>query len=207
MRRLLAVGTILSLGLLTAFLALPQAQSVQQAGPTELRGLWVVRSSLTSRASVAKMVEGAHAAGFNTLLVQVRGRGDAYFSGGIEPRAEALAVDPSFDPLGYTLQEAHARGMSVMAWVTVNLVASAHDLPRAPGHVVNRAPEWLMVPRALAQEMAGLDAAQPRLRRTHRAMEPHEVQRGRRPLHVTHPSGRLGPHRRRDCGPRAAVRR
>lgn len=127
----------------------------------ELRGLWVVRGTLTSPASIARMVEGAHAAGFNALFVQVRGRGDAYYLGGVEPRPEALGDAAGFDPLAQTLREARARGLRVFAWLTVNLVASAHELPRSPAHVVNRSPDWLMVPRPLAQELSVADPQSP----------------------------------------------
>lgn len=160
MRRLLS--SVLCLGLAAGAFALLGAESSPADRPSEVRGLWVVRSSLTSPVSIARMVEGADAAGFNTLLVQIRGRGDAFFASDLEPRADGLAGSgAAFDPLGATLKQAHERGLSVVAWVTVNLVASAHDLPRAPAHVVNRAPEWLMVPRALAQELRGADPHSP----------------------------------------------
>lgn len=134
----------------------------QAHGGAEVRGLWVVRTALTSAASIARMVEGAEAAGFNTLLVQVRGRGDAYYQGGLEPRAEALAAAaPGFDPLATTIAAARARGLRVLAWINVNLVASAQDLPLQPAHMVNRSPEWLMVPRALAQELSAASPDSP----------------------------------------------
>jgi hypothetical protein len=60
-----------------------------------------------------------------------------------------------------TIAEARARGLSVFAWINVNLVSSAHDLPAAPSHVVNRAPEWLMVPRGLAQELSAASPDSP----------------------------------------------
>ncbi|RPJ66147.1 MAG: hypothetical protein EHM24_21480, partial [Acidobacteria bacterium] len=124
----------------------------------EVRALWVARTSLTSPAAVTSMVEAARAGGFNTLLVQVRGRGDAYFSDGLEPRAAALAGQPeSFDPLAATLTLAHRLRLRVHAWVNVNLVSSAVDLPADRSHVVFRRPEWLMVPRPLAREMVLLE--------------------------------------------------
>lgn len=154
--------SFLSLALAAVLLAIPGAEARRAGEPGELRGLWVVRSSLGSRPSIARMIDGARAAGFNTLLVQVRGRGDAYFAGGLEPRAEALETgDAAFDPLAFALAEAHARHLSVVAWVTVNLVASAHELPRSSAHVVNRAPQWLMVPRPLAQELVNVDPHSP----------------------------------------------
>lgn len=133
----------------------------EAASPGEVRGLWVVRTALTSPGSIDRMVAGAEAAGFNTLLVQVRGRGDAYYLDALEPRPPALGADPRFDPLATTLTKAHARGLRVLAWINVNLVSSAHDLPADPGHIVNRAPEWLMVPRGLAQELSVASPSSP----------------------------------------------
>lgn len=122
---------------------------------SEVRALWVTRSSLVSPAAVTEMVRQAQAGQFNTLLVQVRGRGDAYFSDGLEPRAAALAGQPaSFDPLAAVLKLAHERNIRVHAWVNVNLVSSAVDLPASRDHLVYRHPEFLMVPRELAREMA-----------------------------------------------------
>jgi len=127
----------------------------------EVRALWVVRTTLSSPAAIATMVASAKASGFNTLLVQVRGRGDAYFQHGLEPRPAALAARPDFDPLATTIARAHEAGLQVHAWVNVNLVAGASDLPSAREHVIYRHPEWLMVPRALVDDLAGVDPHSP----------------------------------------------
>jgi uncharacterized lipoprotein YddW (UPF0748 family) len=129
---------------------------------TETRALWVLRTSLTSPESIATLVRTAREHGFNTLLVQVRGRGDAYFNGGIEPRASDLQHRPAtFDPLATVLSSSHAANLRVHAWINVNLVSSASDLPIAPAHIVHRHPEWLMVPRDLAQELSRVPEESP----------------------------------------------
>lgn len=129
----------------------------------EVRGLWVLRDSLVSPQSVARVVDEAADNGFNNLFVQVRGRGDAYFRGGVEPLATGLLRQASsFDPLRDVIALAHGRGMAVHAWMNVNLVASARDLPTAENHVVNRRPEWLMVPRTLANDMPAMTPRDPR---------------------------------------------
>jgi uncharacterized lipoprotein YddW (UPF0748 family) len=148
------------LGALLSATAPPAARSAGLVGP-ETRALWVVRDSLASPASIASVVEEAVAGGFNALIVQVRGRGDAYYLSALEPRSHLLATQPSFDPLATVLAQAHAVGIEVHAWVNVNLVASVNLLPAARDHVVNRHPEWLMVPRVLAQELAGLSPKGP----------------------------------------------
>ena len=131
----------------------------QKPADPEVRALWVRSTSLTSPATVASMVKSAQAGGFNTLLVQVHGRGDAYFASRLEPRAAPLIAQPeSFNPLALTLRLAHAQGIRVHAWIDIGLVSSAAQMPASSGHVIYRHPEWLMVPRALARDLALLDA-------------------------------------------------
>jgi uncharacterized lipoprotein YddW (UPF0748 family) len=131
------------------------------AADQEVRALWVVRTSLISRAAIETMIAAARASGFNTLLVQIRGRADAYYSNGVEPRASALSSEPALDPLATTLTLAHEAGLQVHAWVNVNLVAGVNELPAARDHVVYRHPEWLMVPRALAEDFQAVDPRSP----------------------------------------------
>ena len=119
----------------------------------EVRALWVIRTALGSPERVRAMVEQADASGFNTLLVQVRGRGDALYASAHEPRAESLPDDPSFDPLQVAIEEAHRRGMAVHAWVNTHLVWGPVDPPRSPEHLVNSHPDWLAVPRSLGRQL------------------------------------------------------
>ena len=145
----------------------------------ETRALWVTRATLASPEAIAQMVRAASAGGFNTLIVQVRGRGDAYYTSTLEPRAAELAGRPAFDPLQTTIDAAREAGLRVHAWLAVNLVSSAAELPAAREHVVYRFPDWLMVPRELAVEMRKIDVRSPayvgRLSRWTRA-RPSEVE-------------------------------
>jgi uncharacterized lipoprotein YddW (UPF0748 family) len=128
----------------------------------EVRALWVLRTSLITPDRIATLVESAREHGFNTLLVQVRGRGDAYYRGGLEPVATDLRRQPNdFDPLAAVLSAGHAAGLRVHAWVNVNLVSSAVELPGARDHIVSRRPDWLMIPRELAQELSRIEPDSP----------------------------------------------
>ena len=153
-RQLVVIGLVMALVVLAPL-------SFRAAAPEQTRALWVTRATLTAPESIRQMVAAAQAGGFNTLLVQVRGRGDTYYSGTIEPRAAELAGKPSFDPLATVLEHAHAAGLQVHAWVAVNLVSSSVTLPASRDHVIYRAPEWLMVPRELAAEMKKIDLRSP----------------------------------------------
>jgi uncharacterized lipoprotein YddW (UPF0748 family) len=129
---------------------------------SEVRAVWVVRGSLTRADRIRALVDRAERAGINTLIVQVRGRGDAYYSGSPEPRAEALAdAPPGFDPLGLVIEEAHGRGIAVHAWVNTFLVASASALPVDPGHLARARPDLLAVPRELAGALYHADPYAP----------------------------------------------
>jgi uncharacterized lipoprotein YddW (UPF0748 family) len=159
-RRAVAVALLACL----AFASSPAAPetSAPPSAATEIRALWVLRTSLTSPDSIAELVRAARTHGFNTLLVQVRGRADAFYDSRLEPRSSELHRQPhSFDPLATVLRHAHAAGLRVHAWVNVNLVSSAVYLPGDRDHLVRRHPEWLMVPRDLAQDLARVDADSP----------------------------------------------
>src|ERR1041384_5362954 len=75
----------------------------QSLAAQEVRALWVVRTTLTSPEKIRQLVASAADNGFNTLIVQIRGRGDAYYNSRVEPRATELKDQPpSFDPLALT---------------------------------------------------------------------------------------------------------
>ena len=154
-------GTKIALLGATLALAFTMGES-SVAAPDEIRALWVQRATLNSSESITRMISTASSNGFNTIFVQIRGRGDAYFNSGVEERASSLTGTPeSFDPLGETIAQARSVGLSVHAWVVVNLVSSATDLPASPDHVIYQHPNWLMVPRALAPELMKINFSNP----------------------------------------------
>ena len=131
----------------------------------EIRALWVVRTTLTSPDKIKAMVSAAADNGFNTLIVQVRGRGDAYYKSRVEPRASELKEQPAdFDPLTVTLAEAHKRGLKVHAWLNTSLLANLDALPTDPNHVYNKHPEWLAVPKPVSAELYKLSPNDPAYR-------------------------------------------
>jgi uncharacterized lipoprotein YddW (UPF0748 family) len=107
--------------------------------------MWVVRDSLSSPEKIANVVATARKYGFNTLFVQVRGRGDALYNSTLEPRSTELDGEPaSFDPLATVISDAHAAGIQVHAWLNTYYVWSSSKLPDSPLHVVNSHKDWLV---------------------------------------------------------------
>lgn len=130
-----------------------------------VRALWIVRTALTHPDSARAAVRRAHAAGFNTLIVQVRGRGDAYYTSFREPRPEAVSPFlAGYDPLATVLQEARPLGLRVHAWMNMHLVASPARPPTDPLHLFRAHPEYLAVPRSLSNALFSLSPTDPRYR-------------------------------------------
>ncbi|HET9478943.1 MAG TPA: family 10 glycosylhydrolase, partial [Pyrinomonadaceae bacterium] len=124
-----------------------------------------MRTTLTSPEKIHKLVNDAADNGFNTLIVQIRGRGDAYYKSKVEPRAIELKEQPAdFDPLALTLSEAHKRGLRVHGWINTNLLANLDALPSDPAHVYNKHPEWLAVPKPVAAELFKMSPRDPAYR-------------------------------------------
>jgi uncharacterized lipoprotein YddW (UPF0748 family) len=111
------------------------------------KALWVVRDKITTKNAIDDLMADATTRGIHDVVVQVRGRGDAYYSSSLEPRAEALATD-AFDPLAHLVRAGAAVGVRVHAWGNVFFVWSSPEgaLPKSRDHLVNRHPEWLLRP-------------------------------------------------------------
>jgi uncharacterized lipoprotein YddW (UPF0748 family) len=140
----------------------PRPLVVVPPPPEEVRALWVVRTTMTSPEAIRELVRRAKATGFTALIVQVRGRGDAYYVSRWEPRATELEKQkPDFDPLAFTVKEAHAAGLKVHAWINTFLVANVDELPKSADHAIFKHPEWLMVPRAIAADLYRLSPQSP----------------------------------------------
>jgi uncharacterized lipoprotein YddW (UPF0748 family) len=142
----------------------PATPSPRIAPPPEIRALWVVRNTLDHPDSIRAMVARAHENGFNTLIVQVRGRGDAFYNSRWEPRAESIVGDAKFDPLALTIKEAHAQGLTVHAWLNTNFLANMDTPPTDPRHMYNLRPDLIAVPYKLARELYAVDPRDPQFR-------------------------------------------
>ena len=163
----MALVALISLTVLLPFWTKEKRTTVVESltKPGEVRALWVVRTTLTSPDKIRAMVQAAKDNGFNTVIVQVRGRGDAYYRSRREPRAIELQDQPvEFDPLAITLTESKQRGLKVHAWINTSLLANLDALPTDPKHVYNKHPEWLAVPRPVAADLYKMSPRDPHYR-------------------------------------------
>lgn len=126
--------------LLMAFSSL-QAQpkrEVRAAWLTTAYGLdWPSKRATTPReaerqkAELCRLLDELEAANLNTVLFQVRIRGDVAYPSKVEPFNEIFSgregIPPPYDPLAFAVRECHKRGMELHAWlVTIPLGTDKH---------------------------------------------------------------------------------
>jgi uncharacterized lipoprotein YddW (UPF0748 family) len=117
--------------------------STSESGEGQIRALWVdaFHDGIKTPAQVDQLIADAQAAGVNTLVVQVRRRGDAYYSRTTEPRTEDADLQTGFDALQATLARARAARprLEVHAWIATVALWNRRDRPPAdPRHAFNR---------------------------------------------------------------------
>ncbi len=104
------------------------------------RAFWVdtFNTRLNNRADVAAVVANARAAKANAIFAQVRRRGDSFYRISLEPPPDGVPIEPGFDPLQALIEEGHANGMEIHAFVVVGSIWNAFPtLPSNPNHVFN----------------------------------------------------------------------
>ena len=99
---------------------------------TEVRAVWLTtnygldwprnRTSLeVQKRELIEILDSLKSHNFNTVLFQVRGRGEVLYRSRIEPMMSLIAPagpgQPPFDPLAFVVEECHKRGLACHAWV------------------------------------------------------------------------------------------
>ena len=116
---------------------------ISACAPRLRTSAWVVRFDMDSPAEVASVCSEAKQAGFDQLLVQVRGRADALYRSDLAPRAENLAATPAdFDPLAQLL--ADCAPLPLHAWLNVFYLWGGANPPENPNHPGHPDQPWIL---------------------------------------------------------------
>ncbi|MBI3404804.1 MAG: family 10 glycosylhydrolase, partial [Acidobacteria bacterium] len=112
----------------------------QKNATPEFRALWVdaFHAGIRSAQEAEQLVAEAKRSNFNSLIVQVRRRGDALYLQAFEPPLDDPAYDPKFDALASIIDVAHREGLEVHAWVNAMPVWRDDIPPRDSRHVFNQ---------------------------------------------------------------------
>lgn len=124
----------------------PEASTLQgdaaaqdaQTQDEQWRGYWVdsFNEGISTPDEVRQMVADAQAVGANALVVQVARWYDCFCDDSTLPRTDA-DLDPGYDPLEEVVDQAHAAGLEVHAWVNSTTMWSRSTPPSSPDHVYN----------------------------------------------------------------------
>lgn len=130
-----AICVILGLICTINAIVTPKNQGKVLADGQTLKGVWAAtlysmdypsaptQNADILRADADKLVEDVARHGFNTLFLQVRPAGDAFYKSEIYPWSKyltgSLGAAPSddFDPLEYIIDKAHKSGIAIHAWL------------------------------------------------------------------------------------------
>ena len=101
------------------------------------------------KSGLLSVLDKLKAANYNTVFFQIRGMSDAFYNSKYEPWSQYLSsvrgADPGWDPLAYLIEEAHARGIEVHAWLNpYRYSTSAESHGNLPTDYATTHPQWLL---------------------------------------------------------------
>lgn len=123
---------------------------------TEFRGAWIhtvhqgqyaKQSTDENKAYLRQQLDLLKAAGINAVIFQVRPSADAFYQSDLEPWSRFLtgtagnAPTPYWDPLQFMVEETHARGMELHAWLNPYRVTTSVGEKLAKNHIYHKHPE------------------------------------------------------------------
>lgn len=142
--------------------AQPASDPVQEKN-YEFRGVWIATvgnidwplqnqfDSESQQAEFINQLDMHQRNGMNAVIVQVRPASDAFYPSPYEPWSQWLtgkqgrAPFPYYDPLEFTIEEAHKRGFEYHAWCNPYRASlSPNRSALAPSHVARLHPEWFV---------------------------------------------------------------
>jgi uncharacterized lipoprotein YddW (UPF0748 family) len=127
----------------------------------QLRGMWIATvvnidwpskpglSADEQKRELVSLYDTAVERGYNTIVLQVRPTADAFWPSEHEPWSKYLTgtqgKDPGYDPLGFAIEEAHARDLRIHGWFNPHRVSMDTDLDAlVRDHPARLHPDWVV---------------------------------------------------------------
>jgi len=157
MKKLTSGLLCLALGMTTI-----AVQEVYGADSTDMRAVWIstvysadypstINNEAAQKAEFIEKLEQAQALGMNTVVVQVRPKGDAFYESELNPWSAVLTgaqgMDPGYDPMAFMIEETHKRGMEFHAWMNpYRITTSGVDLAvLSADNMARKHPDWILI--------------------------------------------------------------
>lgn len=136
-------------------------QEVYAADHTDMRAVWistvysadypsVINDKEAQKAEFIEKLDKAQEMGLNTVVVQVRPKGDAFYESELNPWSAVLTgvqgMDPGYDPMEFMIKETHKRGMEFHAWMNpYRITTSGTDLSvLSADHMARKHLDWIL---------------------------------------------------------------
>ena len=121
----------------------------------EFRGAWLhtvyqdqyLRNSTDrNKEYLRNQLDSLRTAGVNAVIFQVRPQADAFYESSLEPWScyltrNGAAPSPYWDPLQFMIDECHARGMELHAWLNPYRVTAGAKQQPCASHIYHKHPE------------------------------------------------------------------
>ena len=135
--------------------ALLAVLSIDAQKKREFRGAWIQcvngqflgMTTQTMQKTLAYQLDELQKTGVNAIFFQVRPECDALYESKIEPWSRFLtgqqgkAPNPYWDPLAWMIEQCHARGMELHAWINPYRAKTKGTTALAANHVASVHPE------------------------------------------------------------------
>ena len=103
--------------------------------------IWIKSDSMQNKESIQNALIFAYEYDFDTVFLQVRYRGDAFYESDIVSKRNF--VDDNFDPLKYAIELGHSLGLEVHAWLNTYILWSSSQEPYDLDHLYYTKPNWM----------------------------------------------------------------
>lgn len=150
------IYALLAALMLTGSMNLSAAGAASEQPKREFRGAWLhivgnaemrTMSQEEIRNWLSSTLDDLKESGCNAVFFQVRPQADAFYPSELEPWTRYLtgvqgqAPEPLWDPLEFMIDQCHARGMELHAWLNPYRVTSTANDQIAEGHIYRLRPE------------------------------------------------------------------
>lgn len=144
--------------LVCALLLAATLSAVAQNPKREFRGAWMHtvwqngyhdRSTDENKEYLRDQLNVLQQAGCNAVIFQVRPQADAFYESKLEPWSRFLtdggkAPEPMWDPLEFMIEECHARGMELHAWLNPYRVTTSKSQRLPSNHIYYQHKDWFV---------------------------------------------------------------
>jgi len=129
----------------------PSSYGINQPAPAEYRSIWVDswNTGFLNQFQAQELIQTCRDNNINTVMVEIRKVGDAYYNSDLEPRATNISGGSTFDPLGYLIQLAHdtsggKQRIEVHAWFVMQRITTS-GFSVDSQHILAQHPEYVML--------------------------------------------------------------